>query len=252
MADNARQIVTARLSELKWSKAQLAREADVDPGTVGAFLAGRRMPNSATLGRLGGALGLTPGTLEGSGEEPFRLGQSALDGPDGLSVDLSAATDSELTSELTYRIEKLRREVAELTRQLRDGSEAIERERRRASRRLGFIESIDENSPDDLREAKEAWVVLMHDRSALGTGWKSEDARAFEGLCDTFDALAWAEDQELVIVDRTGVSEAEKNLDPTPSGADNVTKLTSKHQRMIEEALQIDRAAYDGEGQGEE
>lgn len=49
-----------------------------------------------------------------------------------------------------------------------------------------------------------------------------------------------------------GTAEAEKNLDPAPMGRDNVTKLTPKHQRMLEEAQQIDRAAYDGKGQGEE
>lgn len=46
---------------------------------------------------------------------------------------------------------------------------------------------------------------------------------------------------------------AEKSPDPASDGASNVTTLTPKHQRMIDEAQMEDQAAYDGgEPEGEQ
>lgn len=101
----ARQTAWGKLKRLNWSNADLASAAGVDPATVGDFLGGKRWPRPATLDRIETALGLTPGTLAGLGEEPP---------PVGAASELS---DADLLAELTYRLERQRRELDELKRE---------------------------------------------------------------------------------------------------------------------------------------
>ena len=102
-----------------WTNGDLAVNSGTDPATIGDFLAGRRWPRPATLGKIEDALGLTPGTLAALGEEArFRLGQSLLGGGDVLGRDMSDISDAELAAELTYRLESMRREISRLRERL--------------------------------------------------------------------------------------------------------------------------------------
>lgn len=65
----ARQAVLGAMAANGWNPARLADEADIDYGTVGDFLNGKRWPKVATQGKIERALGWTPGTLAGIGEE---------------------------------------------------------------------------------------------------------------------------------------------------------------------------------------
>lgn len=67
--EGIRRSVAARLAELQWSRARLARESGVDPNTISDFLNGKRQPSSVTLAKLESALGLTHGTPTASGED---------------------------------------------------------------------------------------------------------------------------------------------------------------------------------------
>ena len=92
----ARQEVWVAMTGRNWTNGDLAVNSGTDPATIGDFLAGRRWPRPATLGKIEDALGLTPGTLAALGEEaPFRLGQSLLGGGDVLVRDMSDISDAE-------------------------------------------------------------------------------------------------------------------------------------------------------------
>lgn len=218
MAGNARQIVASRLAELKWTKAQLARVADVDPGTVGTFLAGKRLPNSATLGRIEEALGLTPGTLAAPGEEASVLPR----------IPLAEVPDAELVTELTYRVEKLRRE-------LRDAEEPLQRERRRHERRLRYVSRVDDDS--DLRDMWIAhkWAALAYEYRNDRADMTPEDRRMFEYLCDYLDFLGFLEEHP------DALAFDGKDDDHAPS---NVHEL--KRERLVAGSLPIDQAAVGG------
>lgn len=60
---DAREAVRDQLVARRWSAARLAREARIDPGTVGDFLRGDTAPWPITLGAIEGALGMDPGHL---------------------------------------------------------------------------------------------------------------------------------------------------------------------------------------------
>lgn len=110
--ERARAAVQARLAELHWSRAQLARESTVDPNTIGDFLNGKRVPSDVTLSKLAQALGLTLGMLEDSGEDSDLLAEK-----EDFPPDMSAITDEQLLTELNYRVSKLKRELGRLQRQ---------------------------------------------------------------------------------------------------------------------------------------
>ena len=101
------QFVMARLAELRWSRARLARESTVDPNTISDFLSGKRQPSLTTLAKIEAALGLTPGTLAAIGEDPHAGPPAATDKT--TTPTLREATDEELLAELGYRMIQLRR-----------------------------------------------------------------------------------------------------------------------------------------------
>lgn len=193
----ARQAAWGLMTMRNWTIGDLASHAGADPATVGDFLAGKRWPRVGTLGKIEDALEMTRGTLAALGEEQSIPGES----PSPAST-LGAATDSELTSELTYRIEKLRREVAEMRRRIEADREAVERERRRQERRVDFLGSINEDSAEDLQQIAHEWMTLAYESQEGAGSWKADHQSAWEALCDTIDALVWAEDNDLVVVER--------------------------------------------------
>ena len=94
MADDGRERVRERVQDemtrRSWSNADLARAASVDAGTVGDFLAGTRWPKGVTRGKIAGALGWTPESLDRleRGEEP-RSAESVSDQPQDAGVLLN-------------------------------------------------------------------------------------------------------------------------------------------------------------------
>lgn len=62
--DRARQAVRDALARVRQDAAWLAREAEIDGGTVSDFLAGNRWPRLSTLAKLDAALGWSPGTID--------------------------------------------------------------------------------------------------------------------------------------------------------------------------------------------
>ena len=107
MEDNAQRAarVLRAMAERRWSQADLATAAQIDPGTLSDFLSGERKPRGKTLAKIDAALGLTPGTLAASAPE---------DPTPTYGITLAEATDAELLAELTYRVEALRRTVDSL------------------------------------------------------------------------------------------------------------------------------------------
>lgn len=105
MTEDARQRVALLLTERRWRQSDLVRASGIDKNTVSDFLSGKRKASPGTLQRIETALGLTPGTLAGHGEERV---------PAGVASELS---DADLLAELTYRLERHRREVDELRRE---------------------------------------------------------------------------------------------------------------------------------------
>ena len=77
-----------------------------------------------------------------------------------------------------------------------------EAEKKRARRRAVFVAGIDETSPEDLQEIARDLDRLDHEAGSEGMGWKPEDEQAYDALCRMIDALAWAEDNDLVVVER--------------------------------------------------
>jgi len=98
----ARRAALAIMASRDWKPAALATAADVDPGTAGDFLLGKRWPKVGTLGKLDAALGLTRGTLAAIGEEL----QDAPAPPDPVEVqfELGAVSDDDLLSEVRRRM----------------------------------------------------------------------------------------------------------------------------------------------------
>lgn len=99
---------------------QLARRAQIDPQTLGDFLAGRRWPRTSTLAKIERALGMTPGTLAAIGEE----GLTVRSAQDNATVQraLREATASELLMTLAHKIAEMQNQVDELESQRREDS----------------------------------------------------------------------------------------------------------------------------------
>ena len=93
------------LFDAGWSQSDLARATGVDKTTISHIVNGRTAPRASTVERFEEVLSLTPGTLAGLGEEPP---------PVGAASELS---DADLLAELTYRLERQRRELDELKRE---------------------------------------------------------------------------------------------------------------------------------------
>lgn len=71
--DAARRAVGAQMADRGFNPTDLAREAKVDPDTVGDFLAGKRWPKISTQGKIERALHWPPGTIghiESTGDVP--------------------------------------------------------------------------------------------------------------------------------------------------------------------------------------
>lgn len=68
MADDnrrrVRQYVQDEMARRGWTNAELAREAVVDAGTIGDFLAGTRWPKGVTKAKIAAALGWTRESLD--------------------------------------------------------------------------------------------------------------------------------------------------------------------------------------------
>lgn len=174
----------ARMAELGLTQAEVAERAKVDEGTISDFLNNRRRPRRGTLAKLDAALGLTPGTLAGAGEEAKRitLGKSALGGSDTLGPDLSRVSNQELVGEISARLRQLRERIREL-------EPAAEREFRRASERATVLAGITEQSSQDERWLAKEWARLQAE--AQGGDLGPDDAELLEALCDWLDVLAW-------------------------------------------------------------
>lgn len=65
----ARAVVWA-MAEMTWNQSDLAREAGIDPGTLGDFLAGRRWPQAKSRSKIEQALHLNPGMLHNIAHMP--------------------------------------------------------------------------------------------------------------------------------------------------------------------------------------
>lgn len=93
--------VEAAAGEKGWGIGELAAQADVDPGTVGDFLGGRRWPQIKTRGALERALGWPAGSIAriAHGDPPPVVGPATQDAePDRLPV--GSGVDPELLTEL--------------------------------------------------------------------------------------------------------------------------------------------------------
>jgi len=85
--DAAREAVRTELARRKWEPAQLAREAELDSGTVSDFLNGKRWPRTGNLAKIDEALGWPAGTLDTTnrtGRAPEALAEARP--PQGQSV----------------------------------------------------------------------------------------------------------------------------------------------------------------------
>ena len=203
------------LFEAGWTQTDLARKTGIDKNTISALANDRSTPRPGTLQRIETALGLTPGTLAGLGEEPTpRRGDS-----------LEYATDAELASELTYRLERLRRENSEL-RPRAEVEEARERQRQQ------FLASIGEDSPELLQGLLHEWDRLQYEL-AEGGGWGFEEESAYAGLRDRIDAEIFARDNGLRLVSASR---------PRPL---SVAEL--KRRRLLADAVPVEEAAYEGD-----
>lgn len=99
------------LKDADMSQSDLVDATGLDKNTISAIVNGKSRPRLATITKIERAIGLTPGTLEGLGEEEEE--QSPL--PATTAADL---TDEQLLAELGYRLTRLQRENASLTQQL--------------------------------------------------------------------------------------------------------------------------------------
>ncbi len=109
----ARRAVQAELAAAGWNPADLAKRADLDPGTVDDFVSGDRWIKIRTQGRIEQALGWAPGTMAAivEGEEPPAVGAGRQDddAPDELRFrrppDLSDAEWARLRTSLQDYLE---------------------------------------------------------------------------------------------------------------------------------------------------
>lgn len=233
--------ITAKLKELGWSRARLARESGTDPNTVSDFLNGKREASAVTLGKLEAALGLTFGTLADSGEDHFL--------PAVHRPQLRSVSDAELVAELGYRIEQYRRIVEK-------DEDPAALERRRMHERRRFLTDINETSDEYHQWLKREWEQLEFDREE-GGGWNSEARKHFEFLCSAIDALIFARDHGMALVD----PEAQKSPDDGREGGSNVTPnvnqddlgLAARHTRSRGKQLraEMDAAGEESQDMGE-
>ncbi len=118
----ARQTAWSAMTARNWTQGDLAEKAGADPATIGDFLAGRRWPRPATLGRIEAALGMSSGTLAtlGAGASTLTTSEGAhVAGSQAAAVALSSASDEELLAELTFRLKRLQRDNTELAERAR-------------------------------------------------------------------------------------------------------------------------------------
>ena len=69
--------ISQKRIEHGWSRAELARRARMNPGTVGLIEAGRYLPYTGQLRKLARALGIPPGEAETLVDEIESLGARA-------------------------------------------------------------------------------------------------------------------------------------------------------------------------------
>ena len=230
------------LAERGWTQSDLVRASGVDKNTLSGLINGKSQPRDATLGRIEAALGLTPDMLAARGEDQPRSGSSF-----DSSRDLAKVPDAELVSELAYRVERYRR-IAEA-----DEAPAV-LERRRAKARKEFLAGVSEHSDEYHQWLKREWDALDFEADD-GRERTSLERTTYEFLCGTIDAIVHLEtfpDLKSVIDVSYTSGKIEVVHDHAPT-ANNVTRLTPKHERMLRDAQELDEAAYDGgEPEGDE
>lgn len=118
----ARRAVSGEMSRRGWNPGDLAREAGVDPGTVGDFLSGARWPKLRTFGRIEAALGWEPGSITAHADgapPPSAVGDTGQDAV-GVALDLPAEALEGLTPiEREELVAALRLRALEKAREIR-------------------------------------------------------------------------------------------------------------------------------------
>ena len=98
------------LAAKQWTQSDLVRETGIDKNTISAIANNRSQARTSTLDKIEEALGLTRGTLAGSGEDAEREASEPL--------DLTAIGDAQLMAELSYRLESAERLMAQFRDEL--------------------------------------------------------------------------------------------------------------------------------------
>lgn len=112
------------MEERGMSARDLVRLTGLNKNTFSDMFSGKtQRPYRGTLERIEVALGLTPDTLSGSGEEPAVLGHARL-GSAVLGADLSGVSSDELVAELSERLRVLQRRVRDLEGRGREDASA--------------------------------------------------------------------------------------------------------------------------------
>jgi transcriptional regulator with XRE-family HTH domain len=106
---DAVRVATELMHERGWNVRDLAREADLDPGTVGDFLAGTRWPRMGTRGRIEKALGIDPGELDRTRRgEPTVTRRNSQPGPEVDPRPVGLGLDDEASDLLPEQVEAIR------------------------------------------------------------------------------------------------------------------------------------------------
>ena len=135
-------VVQTLMHQQQLNVRDLATRAELDPGTVGDFLAGHRWPRIATLGKIESALGLNPGDLQAFADErlqpdiylmlkPPIVVETEDVGPDDDAGYVADPTGPPALSQISDD---------ELADRIRAGLEAMDEMRRRTERRAGPVE----------------------------------------------------------------------------------------------------------------
>lgn len=104
--------VKARLAQLGWNAADLARQSGIDPGTVGPFLRGKRSPRTATLTALEKAIGWEPGTIERAAQGQSIHVEAVPDTADAASVFFASMHAMTRADRIDAAVELLRQAAA--------------------------------------------------------------------------------------------------------------------------------------------
>lgn len=178
-----------QLAQRNWTQGDLQVAAGLNKNTVSDLMTGKtEFPSRRTLGKIETALELTPGTLAGLGE----------DSPPAERPRLADVDDAQLVAELGYRIEDLRRRLAEANGRIDQMEDSAKREDARMEARLEYLRDVDEDNDPQGAWISHEWTVLMYKSSE--EGWRWDDVAAYERLCAMIDALVFARNNDLALV----------------------------------------------------